>query len=191
MDEDPSYLVNGGTEVFLEKFQQEIEKKTGFKRSQFIKFQHEVVAIDNSVKDKVKVKANLNGNIIEYTCKNLICNIPIGVLNKVSFASISPSKKLIFSSQTRNLVCKSFIIARRPFWKDKTSGDGLYSDSHHISMSHDVSPSNNECGILVFFHCGDKYTKWHEQFPLNTTNRSEVVRKYFRHILARMYLNGN
>jgi hypothetical protein len=43
---------------------------------------------------------------------------------------------------------------------------------YNISMSHDVSPHNNSCGILVFFHCGDKYTKWHEQFPLNMPNRS-------------------
>ena len=102
-----------------------------------------MVAIDNSVKNGIKVRSNRHGKIIEYACKEVIMTAPIGIMSKIHITNLSLAKRHIFSNQTRNLVTKSFIIARRPFWKDRCTGDGLFSEEYNISMSHDVSPPNN------------------------------------------------
>lgn len=112
-------------------------------------------------------------------------------MNNYKISNLSPAKQLIFANQTRNLVTKSFILTPRPFWREKCSGDGLYSSDYNISMSHDVSPINGECGGLVFFHCGEKADKWHHQFPPDMPNRAEVVRRFYIKLLAKMYLQGN
>lgn len=33
-------------------------------RNQFIRFEQQVITIDNAVKDKVKIKVNKNGNVL-------------------------------------------------------------------------------------------------------------------------------
>ena len=156
----------------MDKIQEKIEVLTGRKRDNFIKFEEEVVAIDNSNPNNLKLKVKKNGKVFEYNAKKVIVNAPIGTLNKILITNLSLAKQMIFSNQTRNLVTKSFILTKRPFWKEKCTGDGLYTSDYNISMSHDVSPINNECGAMVFFHCGDKYSKWYEQFPLTMASRS-------------------
>ena len=110
--------------------------------------------IDNSVIGQVKVKSRRNGKVSTYLCKKVIVATPIGIMNNIKISNLSLAKRLILKNQTKNIVTKSFVITKRPFWRDKCTGDGLFSEDFNMSMSHDVSPAFGECGILVFFHCG-------------------------------------
>ena len=121
-----------------------MEKAFGCSRDKIIRLNEEVVEIDNSIPGSVKLKSIRNGkSIYTYTCKELILAAPIGILNKIKFSKLSLTKQYILENQTRNLITKSFVVAKRPFWKDKYNGDGLYCKEYHISMSHDVSPPGN------------------------------------------------
>jgi len=122
----------------------------------------------------------------------VIVNIPVGILKKYpNYKFVTGQTDHLLQPNSEYCSQKFYHSKKRPFWKDKCTGDGLYSEDYHISMSHDMSPINGECGILVFFHCGAKYDKWHQQFPLNMENRTETIRRYYKTVLARMYLNGN
>ena len=108
-----------------------------------------VVAINHSTNEVVKVRGKL-----------VICAIPIAVSRSISFTNISQAKRYIFDNQLRTTCSKSFIITRKPFWRSFATGDGLFSYEYPINMCHDISPDDETCGILVFFHSGKKYIEW-------------------------------
>ena len=60
------------------------------------------------------------------------------------------------------------MIFKKPFWQQlKNSGDGLFSSEWAVNMCHDISPEDNSCGIIVFFHNGKKYYEWKSMFNID------------------------
>lgn len=113
--------------------------------------------IDNSSPNWVDIYMNNN---VFYRAKQVILAVPIAVSKNIQFTKLSNSKKLIMENQVDNLVSKTFVFAKKPFWNNTANGDSLYDESVNISMGHDISPEDESIGIMVFFHSGNKYRKW-------------------------------
>ena len=116
-----------------------------------------MITIDNRIKDKIVVICNLPNNITKrYACKQVVCALPLGVSKYISFSDISRAKRIILDNQLQTNAHKCFMIVKKPFWRKHATGDGLFSSEHWVNMSHDISPSDESCGIMVFFKHGDK-----------------------------------
>jgi hypothetical protein len=72
---------------------------------------------------------------------------------------------MIINNQIQTKTMKTFVFFKYPFWKKiNANGDGLFSNEWMVNMCHDVSPKDESCGILVFFHAGSKYNQWLNKF---------------------------
>lgn len=117
--------------------------------------------------------------------------MPIAVVKNISIAKLSPAKQLIFSNQLETSAQKSFVICKRPFWRELGwSGDLLFSPEYNINMVHDISPTDGSCGILVMFHNATKLVAWEKQFA-GSKNPAASKRKFLVELMAQMFLNGN
>ncbi len=107
-----------------------------------MKANHQVITIDNRRKDFITVVAKnlITNKIIKFRAKNVICAVPLAVTRNIAFTSISEAKQLIIDNQIRTNCVKSFLIVKKPFWRDIANGDGLFSKDHYVNMCHDISP---------------------------------------------------
>lgn len=126
----------------------------------------QVITIDNRNSKLITVLSEdtKTHQITKYRAKGIICAIPLAVTRQISFTNISNAKSLIFDNQIRTNCTKSFLILKTPFWRHFASGDSIYSDDHYVNMSHDISPVDTSCGIMVFFHSGNKLDAWETNF---------------------------
>ncbi len=99
--------------------------------------------------------------------KKVICAVPLQVVRNVNFTNISENKRIVFDNQLRTNSLKTFVVFKKPFWREQNmTGDGLFSYDWLTNMCHDISPEDESCGILVFFHNGKKYYQWKNQYGL-------------------------
>lgn len=82
------------------------------------------------------------------------------------------------------------MVVKSPFWrrdaagKQLANGDGLFSDEHMVNMCHDISPLDESCGIIVFFHNGKKLDRWEAAYTENDYGRK---RDYFIDLMSKMF----
>jgi len=135
----------------------------------------QVFTIDNRRKDFITIicEDTFDKSIKKYRCKQVICAVPLAVSRMITFTNLSLAKKIIIDNQLHTNAVKSFFITKKPFWrkhKDGSlnyNGDTLFSNDFHVNMCHDISPTDESCGILVFFHSGKRLDAWESKFPSN------------------------
>lgn len=144
---EPSYLINGGTNLLISNFVKTIEKKLKKPISDILKLNHQVITIDNRSKSQITIVCETEGKVIRrYRCKQVICAVPLTVTRSITFENLSKAKKLIIDNQLRSNSNKSFVITKTPFWrrdsngKPAANGDGIFSHDYLVNMCHDISP---------------------------------------------------
>jgi monoamine oxidase len=164
---EPSYLINGGSQLLIDGFVKRIQKRLNQPISNILKLNHQVITIDNRSKDFITVICETENSIIKrFRCKHVISAVPLAVSRSIAFSNITLAKKLIIDNQLRTNSVKSFMIVKSPFWrkdangKPLASGDGIFSKEHRVNFCHDISPLDESCGIIVFFHHGKKLDDW-------------------------------
>lgn len=190
---EPSFLVNGGTDKLISKFIENIERNIKNSISSILKLGQQVLTVDNRRSDFITIisEDTQTHKLHKFTCKQVICAVPLAVSRLISFTNISEAKKLIIDNQLRTNAVKSFIIVKHPFWRKNKdgspncNGDCLYSSEHMANMCHDISPPDLSCGIQVFFHSGRRLDSWESRFP--SDNDNEKKKQYFIDLMSKTY----
>lgn len=55
------------------------------------------------------------------------------------------------------IVYRTYMVMRAPFWRIQFNGYGSFSPNFPFNEMTDVSPANNQCGILAFVSYVSKY----------------------------------
>lgn len=131
----------------------------GKKIDSLIKLCTPVTEIRNNLKP-VEVLTG-NGNV--YSCETVLVGLPIATLGRIKFGSISAGKQLIIDNQLKNVMARQTMIFKRPFWRPDYSG--YVSFSHEFPMNElvDLTPSNQQCGVLGFVFTADGLEKWQQE----------------------------
>lgn len=112
--------------------------------------------------------------------------MPLSIARYLSFTNISKAKRFIFDNQLRTSCSKSFLIVKKPFWREFATGDAIFSTDYMINMAHDISPPDLSCGIMVFFHNGKKFVDWESKF-IDSQNEYEDRKKYIIEVACRLF----
>lgn len=90
-----------------------------------------------------------------FTCETVLLALPIATMGNIKFGLISPGKKLIIDNQLKCIMARQTMVFKKPFWKPEHSG--YVSFSHRFPMNElvDLTPANEECGILGFVFTAD------------------------------------
>lgn len=188
---ESSYLINGGTELLLERMIREIEERLKRPRTDFFMLGCPVTAIDNKDPQLIKITVEHNSKPTVFHCRKVIVTVPIAVIKNIHIAKLSPAKKMIFENQLNTTSQKSFLLCKKPFWRKLGwSGDLLFAPEFNINMAHDISPEDESCGILVMFHNATKLVAWEKQFESSKSAYADK-RQYFVKLLAKMFLNDD
>lgn len=147
--DEPCYKPVGGNIGLISGFLASIEKKTNKPIDQIIKYNHQVLNVDNRPKNHITILCQTEGGVQrKYRCKQLICAVPLAVTKFINFENLSLGKRVIIDNQIKTSAKKIFVVTKKPFWrKDKngepaSSGDGLFSREYMVNMSVDTSPSD-------------------------------------------------
>lgn len=54
-------------------------------------------------------------------------------------------------------------------------------------MCHDISPTDESCGILVFFHNGKKYMEWESKYRGEVNDGYDLRRAYLLDVTCRLF----
>jgi monoamine oxidase len=150
-----------------------------------------VITIDSRAKGSITVICETDNRVIKYfRCRHVICAAPLAVSRTINFPNISTAKKLIIDNQLRTNSVKSFMVVKSPFWRRDSSGkplangDCLFSGKYIVNMCHDISPLDESCGIIVFFHNGRKLDAWESTY---TENDNAKKKEYFINLMSKMF----
>jgi monoamine oxidase len=155
-----------------------------------LKLKHQVITVDNRSPNFTTVVCETEGQMRRFRGKHIICAVPLAVSRLITFERLSPAKKLIIDNQLRTNSNKSFMITKKPFWrrdsqgKPMANGDSLLSKEYLANMSHDISPTDESCGIIVFFHNGRRLDAWDTTFGQEDY---EKKRQYFIDLMSKMF----
>ncbi len=188
---EPSYLINGGTELLIQGFVDSIENKLKRPFTNILKLSHQVITIDNRAQGSITIVAETDNRVIKkFKCKHVICAAPLAVSRTIAFTNISTAKKIIIDNQLRTNAVKSFMFTKTPFWrrdsngKPLANGDCLFSDKYFVNMCHDISPLDESCGIIVFFHNGKRLDAWEATF----SEEDDLKKKqYFISLMSKLF----
>jgi monoamine oxidase len=129
--------------VVIEKYIDSIERNLKESISEIVRYNSEVIEVDNIHQDFTIVTCidRTTGKPLKLVCKKVICAVPLQVLRSINFTNISENKRIVFDNQLRTNALKTFVIFKKPFWRNKgKTGDGLFSYDWLLNMCHDISP---------------------------------------------------
>lgn len=89
-ENEPCYKPVGGAKSIISGFLASIEKKTNKPINETIKYNHQVLTVDNRPKDHITILCKTEGGVHrKYRCKQLICAVPLAVTKFIAFENLS------------------------------------------------------------------------------------------------------